>query len=179
MWEWFDDASPGHATGPNKGPVIFRALPKGADDGGSGATETLLVTFDFAKGRLAQTAGLTEVQIEILAAVKSFVDKEILPHATELEGAAGAFVEQQVAAHLVRMLFGQPAGAASPAPTRRPNAKPSRTPTSHSPPSRCPAGQPTEISSNGSTTPANNPPDYVAGTEAPPCPTSETHQPAT
>jgi alkylation response protein AidB-like acyl-CoA dehydrogenase len=35
--------------------------------------------------RLAQTAGLTEVQIEILSAVKSFVDKEILPHATELE----------------------------------------------------------------------------------------------
>ena len=35
--------------------------------------------------RLAQTAGLTEVQTEILSAVKSFVDKEILPHATELE----------------------------------------------------------------------------------------------
>src|ERR1700753_2455516 len=35
--------------------------------------------------RLAQTAGLTEVQTEILAAVKSFVDKEIIPHATELE----------------------------------------------------------------------------------------------
>ena len=35
--------------------------------------------------RLAQTAGLTDVQTEILSAVKSFVDKEILPHATELE----------------------------------------------------------------------------------------------
>jgi alkylation response protein AidB-like acyl-CoA dehydrogenase len=35
--------------------------------------------------RLAQTAGLTDVQTEIIAAVKSFVDKEILPHATELE----------------------------------------------------------------------------------------------
>jgi alkylation response protein AidB-like acyl-CoA dehydrogenase len=35
--------------------------------------------------RLAQTAGLTDVQQEILSAVKSFVDKEILPHATELE----------------------------------------------------------------------------------------------
>ncbi|MCW2494316.1 acyl-CoA dehydrogenase family protein, partial [Jatrophihabitans sp.] len=35
--------------------------------------------------RLAQTAGLTEVQTEILAAVKSFVDKEIIPYATELE----------------------------------------------------------------------------------------------
>ncbi len=35
--------------------------------------------------RLAQTAGLTDVQTEIISAVKSFVDKEILPHATELE----------------------------------------------------------------------------------------------
>src|SRR6476659_2202450 len=35
--------------------------------------------------RLAQTAGLTDVQTEILSAVKTFVDKEILPYATELE----------------------------------------------------------------------------------------------
>src|SRR6266567_8670418 len=35
--------------------------------------------------RLAQTSGLTEIQQEILATVHSFVDKEILPHATELE----------------------------------------------------------------------------------------------
>ncbi len=35
--------------------------------------------------RLAQTPGLTEVQAEILATVRSFVDKEILPYATELE----------------------------------------------------------------------------------------------
>lgn len=35
--------------------------------------------------RLAQTAGLTDVQTEILAAVKTFVDKEIIPYATELE----------------------------------------------------------------------------------------------
>src|SRR6476620_10064177 len=35
--------------------------------------------------RLAQTAGLTDVQTEILSAVKSCVDKEILPYATELE----------------------------------------------------------------------------------------------
>src|SRR5690348_18413349 len=35
--------------------------------------------------RLAQTEGLTDVQQEILATVRSFVDKEILPHATELE----------------------------------------------------------------------------------------------
>ena len=31
--------------------------------------------------RLAQTAGLTEIQQEILATVKTFVDKEIIPHA--------------------------------------------------------------------------------------------------
>jgi len=35
--------------------------------------------------RLAQTAGLTDVQQEIVAAVRTFVDKEIIPYATELE----------------------------------------------------------------------------------------------
>jgi len=35
--------------------------------------------------RLAQTSGLTEIQQEILATVHSFVDKEILPYATDLE----------------------------------------------------------------------------------------------
>ncbi|MDT3398652.1 acyl-CoA dehydrogenase family protein [Streptomyces sp. B1866] len=36
-------------------------------------------------GRLAQTDGLTDTQREILATVRDFVDKEILPVATELE----------------------------------------------------------------------------------------------
>jgi butyryl-CoA dehydrogenase len=36
-------------------------------------------------GRLATTEGLTEVQQEILSTVRSFVDKEIIPYATELE----------------------------------------------------------------------------------------------
>jgi alkylation response protein AidB-like acyl-CoA dehydrogenase len=35
--------------------------------------------------RLAQTAGLSDVQSEILATVRSFVDKEVIPHAQELE----------------------------------------------------------------------------------------------
>ncbi len=35
--------------------------------------------------RLAATEGLTEVQTEILGTVKDFVDKEILPYATDLE----------------------------------------------------------------------------------------------
>src|SRR3954465_5540226 len=35
--------------------------------------------------RLAQTAGLTDVQQEIIATVRTFVDKEILPHANALE----------------------------------------------------------------------------------------------
>jgi alkylation response protein AidB-like acyl-CoA dehydrogenase len=35
--------------------------------------------------KLAQTAGLTEVQTEILATVRTFVDREIIPHAQELE----------------------------------------------------------------------------------------------
>jgi alkylation response protein AidB-like acyl-CoA dehydrogenase len=37
--------------------------------------------------RLAQTAGLTDVQQEILATVRDFVDKEIIPHAQALEHA--------------------------------------------------------------------------------------------
>ncbi|MEU4672191.1 acyl-CoA dehydrogenase family protein [Amycolatopsis sp. NPDC023774] len=37
--------------------------------------------------RLAQTAGLTDVQSEILATVRSFVDKEVIPHAQALEHA--------------------------------------------------------------------------------------------
>lgn len=36
-------------------------------------------------GRLAQTDGLTEIQRDILATVREFVDKEIIPVATELE----------------------------------------------------------------------------------------------
>ncbi|WP_045876322.1 acyl-CoA dehydrogenase family protein [Pseudofrankia sp. DC12] len=36
-------------------------------------------------GRIAQTDGLTEIQADILSAVRTFVDKEILPYATELE----------------------------------------------------------------------------------------------
>ncbi|MEU3625051.1 acyl-CoA dehydrogenase [Amycolatopsis coloradensis] len=35
--------------------------------------------------RLAQTAGLTDVQSEILATVRQFVDKEVIPRAQELE----------------------------------------------------------------------------------------------
>ncbi|MBB1158095.1 acyl-CoA dehydrogenase family protein [Amycolatopsis dendrobii] len=37
--------------------------------------------------RLARTAGLTDVQQEILSTVRSFVDKEIIPHAQALEHA--------------------------------------------------------------------------------------------
>ncbi len=36
-------------------------------------------------GRLCRTDGLTDVQDEIIRTVRSFVDKEILPHATRLE----------------------------------------------------------------------------------------------
>jgi alkylation response protein AidB-like acyl-CoA dehydrogenase len=36
-------------------------------------------------GRLATTEGLTEVQQEILSTVRGFVDKEIIPYATDLE----------------------------------------------------------------------------------------------
>jgi alkylation response protein AidB-like acyl-CoA dehydrogenase len=37
--------------------------------------------------RLAQTAGLTDIQRDILATAKTFVDKEIIPHANALEHA--------------------------------------------------------------------------------------------
>src|SRR5215467_11337127 len=37
--------------------------------------------------RLAQTPGLTDVQQEIIATVRDFVDKEIIPHAQALEHA--------------------------------------------------------------------------------------------
>nr|WP_042189933.1 acyl-CoA dehydrogenase family protein [Kibdelosporangium sp. MJ126-NF4]CEL18985.1 Methylsuccinyl-CoA dehydrogenase, predicted by (Erb et al, 2007) [Kibdelosporangium sp. MJ126-NF4]CTQ95212.1 Methylsuccinyl-CoA dehydrogenase, predicted by (Erb et al, 2007) [Kibdelosporangium sp. MJ126-NF4] len=37
--------------------------------------------------RLAQTAGLTDIQSEILATVRGFVDKEVIPHAQALEHA--------------------------------------------------------------------------------------------
>lgn len=37
--------------------------------------------------RLAQTHGLTEIQTDILATVRTFVDKEIIPHAQALEHA--------------------------------------------------------------------------------------------
>lgn len=37
--------------------------------------------------KLAQTAGLTEVQTEIVATVRQFVDREVIPHAQELEHA--------------------------------------------------------------------------------------------
>lgn len=37
--------------------------------------------------RLAQTLGLTEFQTEIIATVRQFVDKEVIPHAAELERA--------------------------------------------------------------------------------------------
>jgi alkylation response protein AidB-like acyl-CoA dehydrogenase len=36
-------------------------------------------------GRLATTEGLTDIQQEILSTVRTFVDKEIIPYATELE----------------------------------------------------------------------------------------------
>ncbi|MGI8626676.1 MAG: acyl-CoA dehydrogenase family protein, partial [Geodermatophilaceae bacterium] len=35
--------------------------------------------------RLAQTPGLTDIQAEILAAVRNFTNKEIVPYAQELE----------------------------------------------------------------------------------------------
>jgi alkylation response protein AidB-like acyl-CoA dehydrogenase len=56
-------------------------------------------------GRLAQTDGLTDVQQDILATVRSFVEKEILPVATELEH-ADEYPTQIVAGMKEMGLFG-------------------------------------------------------------------------
>jgi alkylation response protein AidB-like acyl-CoA dehydrogenase len=55
--------------------------------------------------RLAQTAGLSEFQREILATVRDFVDKEILPNANELEH-ADAYPEEIVRGMAAMGLFG-------------------------------------------------------------------------
>jgi alkylation response protein AidB-like acyl-CoA dehydrogenase len=55
--------------------------------------------------RLAQTAGLTEVQAEIVATVRQFVDKEVIPHAQELEH-ADAYPQAIVDAMCRMGLFG-------------------------------------------------------------------------
>ena len=44
-WNWFGE------TGPNKGPVIFRAMPKGPAQGGNNTSKNVLVTYDFAECR--------------------------------------------------------------------------------------------------------------------------------
>ena len=55
--------------------------------------------------RLAQTAGLTETQTEIVNAVREFVDKEIIPTATELEH--GDEYPEAIVEHMREMgLFG-------------------------------------------------------------------------
>jgi alkylation response protein AidB-like acyl-CoA dehydrogenase len=55
--------------------------------------------------RLAQTPGLTEVQRDILATVRDFVDKEIIPHAQRLEH-ADAYPADIVAGMREMGLFG-------------------------------------------------------------------------
>lgn len=50
-WNWFADAGSGQGQGPNKGPVIFRASPKGPGQGGNNTAKNVLVTYDFAKCR--------------------------------------------------------------------------------------------------------------------------------
>src|SRR2546421_349248 len=55
--------------------------------------------------RLARTPGLTELQQDILAAVREFVDKEIIPHAQHLEH-ADEYPEEIVAGMAGMGLFG-------------------------------------------------------------------------
>lgn len=55
--------------------------------------------------KLCQTLGLTESQTEIVAAVRAFVDKEVIPHAAELER-ADAYPQQIVDGMRQLGLFG-------------------------------------------------------------------------
>src|SRR5438874_12665634 len=55
--------------------------------------------------RLARTPGLTDVQQDILATVREFVDKEIIPHAQHLEH-ADEYPEEIVAGMTELGLFG-------------------------------------------------------------------------
>jgi len=55
--------------------------------------------------RLCRTLGLTENQTEIIAAVRAFVDKEVIPHAAELER-ADAYPQQIVDGMAQLGLFG-------------------------------------------------------------------------
>lgn len=55
--------------------------------------------------RLCQTLGLTEGQTEIIAAVRAFVDKEVIPHAAEFER-ADAYPQQIVEGMANLGLFG-------------------------------------------------------------------------
>src|SRR5438045_9746822 len=55
--------------------------------------------------RLARTPGLTDVQQDILAAVREFVDKEIIPHAQHLEH-ADEYPEEIVAGLAAMGMFG-------------------------------------------------------------------------
>ncbi len=63
--------------------------------------------------RLAQTAGLTEVQAEIVATVRQFVDREVIPHAQELEHADAypqSIVDQMCEMGLFGLMIGEEYG---------------------------------------------------------------------
>jgi hypothetical protein len=45
-WNWFGASGP--AGGPNKGPVLFAAVPKGPSQGGNNTARNVLLTFDIA-----------------------------------------------------------------------------------------------------------------------------------
>ncbi|BCI86695.1 hypothetical protein NIIDMKKI_19010 [Mycobacterium kansasii] len=63
--------------------------------------------------RLAQTLGLTELQTEIISAVRKFVDKDIIPNAPELERAdtyPQAIVDQMRALGLFGLMISEEYG---------------------------------------------------------------------
>jgi hypothetical protein len=50
-WNWNFFTDPGPTGGPNQGPIVFRAIPKGISQGGNNTARNVLVTYDFAMCR--------------------------------------------------------------------------------------------------------------------------------
>ena len=50
-WNWNFFTDPGPTGGPNQGPIVFRAIPKGKSQGGNNTARNVLVTYDFAMCR--------------------------------------------------------------------------------------------------------------------------------
>ena len=80
-WNFFTDHLPN--TGPNQGPVVFRAVPKGLSQGGNNTVRNELVTYDFAMCRGGPgddgRSSLSVVQVPTRDAAVSWVQANVGP----------------------------------------------------------------------------------------------------